>query len=248
MIRKLLLLSILTALPLSPICLGQSNAVDAALNGYIQDPSHSALPGATTTLTNIQTGTTQTATTDAKGYYRFPLIPVGSYQLTVTAPGFTTTTQKGINVAVGQDARADVTLTVGSMSETVTVQADPANLDTGTSTVGAVLDQKEIEKLPIPSRNLFNEFLLSPGVIGNPTSTFSTTQFTFGGTERAQWNLDGLDDTQHGTSRQIRLVIVTPDAVAQTQTLSNGYSAEFGRAAGGQINVILKSGTNDLHG
>jgi hypothetical protein len=81
-----------------------------------------------------------------------------------------------------------------------------------------------------------------------PTSTFSTTQFTFGGTERSQWNLDGLDDTQHGGNRQIRLIIVTPEAIAQTQTLSNGYSAEFGRAAGGQVNVVLKSGTNQFHG
>ena len=166
----------------------------------------------------------------------------------MAAPGFSTNTQKGINVTVGQEARIDITMRVGNASEAVTVNADAAGLDTGTSTVGAVLDQRQIEKLPIPSRNLFNEFLLSPGVIGNPTSTFSTTQFTFGGTERAQWNLDGLDDTQHGTNRQIRLVIVTPDAVAETQTLSNGYSAEFGRAAGGQVNVLLKSGTNQFHG
>ena len=96
--------------------------------------------------------------------------------------------------------------------------------------------------LPVASRNLFNFLLLSPGVIGVPISTFSTTQFTFGGTERAQWNLDGLDNTQHGSNRQIRLLIVTPEAVAQSQTLANGYSAEFGRAAGGQVNVLLRSG------
>jgi hypothetical protein len=85
-------------------------------------------------------------------------------------------------------------------------------------------------------------------VIGLPSSTFGTTQFTFGGTERSQWNLDGLDDTQHGGNRQIRLIIVMLEAVSQTQTLSSGYSAEFGRAAGGQINVLTKSGTKDFHG
>ncbi len=248
MIRKLFLFLALLAFQFPLMCIAQANAVDAALNGYVQDSSKSALPGVTATLTNVQTRITQIATTDAKGYYRFALVPVGNYQLTVTAAGFTTTTQKDIKISVGQAARADVTMQVGSASEVVTVQADAASLDTGTSTVGGVLDQHELERLPIPSRNLFNEFLLSPGVIGNPTSTFSTTQFTFGGAERAQWNLDGLDNTQHGTNRQIRLVIVTPEAVAQAQTLSNGYSAEFGRAAGGQVNVVLKSGTNDFHG
>ena len=151
-------------------------------------------------------------------------------------------------MSVGQAARIDTALQLGTVSETVTVTAPNAMVETGDAVVGTVLGYKEISDLPIPSRNLFNFQLLAPGVIGVPTSTFSTTQFTFGGTERAQWNLDGLDNTQKGTSRQIRLVIVTPEAVQETQTLSSGYSAEFGRAAGGQVNVILKSGTNDLHG
>jgi len=246
--HKLFLLLIFLALKSPTYCLAQANAVDGALNGYVQDSSNSVLAGAAATLTNVQNGSTRVVKADSKGYYRFALVPVGRYELTVAATGFTTTNQKGINIAVGQEARADVTMQIGSASETVTVQADAASLETGTSTVGGVLDQHELERLPIPSRNLFNEFLLSPGVIGNPTSTFSATQFTFGGAERAQWNLDGLDNTQHGTNRQIRLVIVTPEAVAQAQTLSNGYSAEFGRAAGGQVNVVLKSGTNDFHG
>jgi hypothetical protein len=240
------LLLLFTALPAASF--GQANAVDAAVNGYVLDPSKSAISGAHATLTNIGTGISQEATTDAKGYYRFPLVPVGTYRLVTVADGFQTNTQEGIVLSVGQAARLDVSLVVGSTSQTIQVEAGPNLLDTGTATIGAVLDRHEIENLPIASRNLFNYLLLSPGVIGIPTSTFSTTQFTFGGTERSQWNLDGLDNTQHGTNRQIRLIIVTPEAVAQTQTLSGGYSAEFGRAAGGQINVLLKSGTNKFHG
>lgn len=227
---------------------GQANAVDAAVNGYVTDSSKSVIPGAHVSLTNISTGTSQETVADGKGYYRFPLVPVGNYQLLTTAPGFQQTKQTGILLSVGQEARLDAELAVGGANESVEVQASASLMDSGTSTVGAVLDRKEIENLPIASRNLFNFLLLAPGVIGVPTSTFSTTQFTFGGTERAQWNLDGLDNTQHGSSRQIRLLIVTPESVAQSQTLSNGYSAEFGRAAGGQINVLLKSGTNQFHG
>ena len=241
-----LLFLLLLALP--TLSFGQANAVDAAVNGYVLDPSKTPIAGAHITLTNVATGIAQEATTDGQGYYRFPLVPVGTYRLDTVATGFETNTLAGIVLRVGQEARLDIPLVVGSIAQTVQVQADSAILDTGTSTVGAVLDQKETENLPLLSRQAYNFLLLSPGVIGMPTSTFSTTQFTFGGTERSQWNLDGLDDTQHGGNRQIRLIIVTPEAIAQTQTLSNGYSAEFGRAAGGQVNVVLKSGTNQFHG
>jgi hypothetical protein len=227
---------------------GQANAVDAAVNGYVTDASKRAIAGAQVKLANTATGVSQEMSTDSNGYYRFPLVPVGTYSLVVSCSGFQTSTTQGLVLNVGQEARLDISLAVGSESQTVQVDAGPDILDTGTSTVGAVLDRKETESLPILSRQAYNFLLLAPGVIGMPTSTFSTTQFTFGGAERSQWNLDGLDDTQHGTSRQIRLIIVTPEAIAQTQTLSNGYSAEFGRAAGGQVNVVLKSGTNKFHG
>jgi hypothetical protein len=246
--RKFLFLFLLFFAVSSTALWGQANAVDAAVNGYVLDPSKSAISGAHSTLTNVSTGISQEATTDSKGYYRFPLVPVGTYRLVTIADGFEKNTLADIVLNVGQEARLDISMVVGSTSETVEVEAGSDIVDTGTATVGAVLDHKEIENLPIASRNLYNLLLLSPGVIGMPTSTFSTTQFTFGGTERSQWNLDGLDDTQHGGNRQIRLIIVTPEAVAQTQTLSNGYSAEFGRAAGGQVNVIMKSGTNQFHG
>lgn len=247
--RKRLFPIILVLLAAFPVAFfGQANAVDAAVNGYITDTTKRAIVGAQVKLTNTATGISQEIMTDGNGYYRFPLVPVGPYKLVTSSAGFQTNTLQGIVLNVGQEARLDLSLSVGNESETVTVDADADILDTGTSTVGAVLDRKETEDLPILSRQAYNFLLLSPGVIGMPTSTFSTTQFTFGGAERSQWNLDGLDDTQHGTSRQIRLIIVTPEAIAQTQTLSNGYSAEFGRAAGGQINIVLKSGTNQFHG
>lgn len=248
MIRNLCFLFLLLLAAYPAVSFGQANAVDAAVNGYVLDPSKSAIAGAHATLTNTSTGIAQETTTDNKGYYRFPLVPVGTYRLVTVADGFQKNTLDGITLSVGQEARLDISLIVGSTSQTVQVDAGSDIQDTGTSTVGTVLGTKEIENLPILSRQIYNFLLLSPGVIGMPTSTFSTTQFTFGGTERSQWNLDGLDDTQHGGNRQIRLIIVTPEAVAQTQTLSNGYSAEFGRAAGGQINVIMKSGTNQFHG
>ncbi len=234
---------------ISPVMLhAQVNAVDGAVEGYVRDASGGVIQGARVTLVNTATGISQAAVTDGNGYYRFSLVPVGQYQESVVSEGFKKYTQSGIAISVGQSGRVDAVLAVGGESQTVEVTANTPLTDTASSTVGAVLNQKELQDLPILSRNVFNFQLFSPGVVGLPTSTFSTTQFTFGGTERSQWQLDGLDNTQHGNNRQIRLVIVTPEAVAQTQTLSNGYAAEFGRAAGGQVAVVIKSGTNDLHG
>ena len=246
LLRRLSLCLLL--LILCPNLWSQANAVDAAVDGYVTDSSGSVITSAQISAINTATNVAQQATSDAQGYYRFPLLPVGSYRIVVSSQGFGSQTEDGILLSVGQKARVDVTLQVGSKGEVVTVDAGSTMLDTGASTIGAVLDRKQVENLPIASRNVYNFLLLSPGVIGLPSSTFGTTQFTFGGTERSQWNLDGLDDTQHGGNRQIRLIIVMPEAVAQTQTLSSGYSAEFGRAAGGQINVLTKSGTNDFHG
>jgi len=232
----------------SAVIFAQSNATDAALEGYVRDASGGPVQGARVTVTDLGTNVSANTTADAEGYYRFPLLKIGAYRLETGASGFKSFTQNGINLSVGRKARIDIALEVGALTEVVEVTEDTPLADTGAAVVGAVLSTKEVEDLPIISRNIYNFHLLSPGVQGLPSSSFGTTQFTFGGTERSNWNLDGLDNTQRGTSRQIRMVITTPEAVEQMQVLANGYSAEFGRAAGGQVNVVLKSGMNDFHG
>ena len=226
----------------------QSNASDAALEGYVHDPSGAVITAAKVGVRNLETNIGHETVTGDDGYYRFPLLRVGTYRVTAAALGFKEYEQTGVSLAVGQKARIDIGMQLGAASETVNVTADAPMAETGQATIGAVLSQKEVEDLPIASRNVYNYFLLAPGVQGLSSSTFGTTQFTFGGTERTSWNLDGLDNTQRGGSRQIRMVITTPEAIQQVQVLSNGYSAEFGRAGGGQVNLILKSGTNQFHG
>ncbi|HMF78896.1 MAG TPA: TonB-dependent receptor [Bryobacteraceae bacterium] len=226
----------------------QSNASDAAMEGYVRDTSGAAIKAAKLIARNVDTNISAEATTDDQGYFRFAILKVGRYELTATADGFSTYVQTGLSLVVGQAARVDVSMQVGAKAESVQVNSDAPITDTGTAATGAVLSAKEVEELPVISRNIYNFHLLSPGVQGLTSSTFGTTQFTFGGTERSYWTVDGLDNTQKGGNRQIRLVITTPEAVEEMQVLANGYSAEFGRAAGGQVNVILKSGTNDFHG
>ncbi len=206
--------------------------------------------GAKVIARNIGTNIAAEAISEADGYFRFPLLKVGTYNVSVTAAGFKEATRQGIQLSVGQKLRPEFNLEIGAITEVVEVKGDAptAIADTAGSVIGAVLSTAEVENLPIVSRNIYNYFLLSPGVQGLSSATFGTTSFTFGGSEKTAWNTDGLDNTQRGNSRQIRMVISTPEAVEETQVLANGYSAEFGRASGGQVNVILKSGTNAFHG
>ena len=126
MIRKFyFVLLILLAIPAASF--GQANAVDAAVNGYVSDTAKRAIVGAHATLTNIATGISQGVITDANGYYRFPLVPVGTYRLVTTADGFQKNTQDGIVLSVGQEARLDISLGVGGAEQTVQVEADSAH-------------------------------------------------------------------------------------------------------------------------
>ncbi len=228
----------------------QSNAVDAAIEGYVRDSSGGVIQGARITARNISTNIESRTTTGNEGYFRFPLVQIGTYQLKAEAEGFKAVTKPEITLAAGQKIRVDFDMPIGSPAEIVEVTGESslALADTGSSAVGGLISRKEVEALPIVSRNIYNYQLLAPGVQGLSSNTFATTQFSFGGNERSSWSLDGLDNTQRSGPRQIRMVIATPEAVEEIQVLPSGYSAEFGRAAGGQVNVMLKSGTNQYHG
>jgi carboxypeptidase family protein len=226
----------------------QSNASDGALDGYVHDENSAVIPGAKIVARNLQTNIELTANADGQGYFRFPLLRVGSYEIVASAGGFGEFKQTGVSIEVGRQVRLSITLKVGAASETVTISADASVIETGQTAVAEVVGEKQIRSLPITSRNIYNFHLLGPGVKGLPSSGFGTTQFLFGGTNRSTWSVDGLDNTARRNNRQIRLVINTPEAVEQTQVVSNSYSAEFGRAAGGQINVITRSGANQFHG
>src|SRR6516225_8420176 len=228
----------------------QSNAIDAAIEGYVRDATGGAIQQARVTVHNMATNVEANTITNPDGYFRFPLLQVGTYRLTADADGFKQITKPDLVLAAGQKVRLDFDMQVGSHAESVEVTAETSMelADTGSSATAGIVSRKEVEDLPIVSRNIYNYQLLAPGVQGLSSPTFGTTQFAFGGNERSSWNLDGLDNTQRGGSRQIRMVITTPEAVEEIQVLASGYSAEFGRAAGGQVNVILKSGTNQYHG
>lgn len=226
----------------------QSNATDAALDGYVFDPSSSAISGAKVVARSRTTNIETSATTNDQGYYRFPLLRIGEYDVLVSHSGFREFRQSGVMLNVGRQVKLDIRLQVGTQAESVTVQADASIVDVGQPAMTEVVDEKAMRDLPITSRNIYNLHTLGAGVKGVPSTGFGTTQFTFGGLNRSTWAVDGLDNTQRRTDRQIRLVINTPESVQEMQVVSNGYPAEFGRSAGGLVSVITRSGGNDWHG
>jgi len=248
MMRRLLVILGVIVLAWPMAALAQSNATDGALDGFVRDPSGAAVPAAKVIALNLGTNQVHEVGVDAQGYFRFPLLQVGEYQLLVSALGFADYQRTGIRLSVGTQARVEVVLAVGGTSETVHITADAAMVMTGQAASGEVLNEEAVRSLPITSRNVYNLHLVGPGVKGLPSTGFGTTQFLVGGHNRMAWSMDGIDNSQRRTSRQIRLVISTPENVEEMQVLSGAYSAEFGRAAGGVINVISRSGSNAYHG
>jgi Carboxypeptidase regulatory-like domain len=185
MIRQCVIVClVLMLLPLAVF--GQSNATDGALEGFIRDASGASVPGATVVTTNLRTGQVSTETTSTEGYYRFPLLQVGEYEVLITAPGFGEYRQTGIRLSAGQSARVDIALTVGGTAETVTVKADASMAVSSQAVSGEVLAQEAVRALPITSRNVYNFHLIGPGVKGRPSTGFGTTAFYVGGAERMQ--------------------------------------------------------------
>ena len=149
---------------------------------------------------------------------------------------------------VGSAIHLTLHVSISSQTTDVNVVADASILETHSPAIGATLDQEAIEDLPIITRDVYNLFLFSPGIKGVPSTGFGTPTLSFGGIQRTQWNVDGQDDTSRQFTSNIRLVVNTPETLQSSQVLANGYSAEFGRSAGGQVSLFTRAGTNAYHG
>lgn len=226
----------------------QSNATDAAINGYVVDQAGNALRGAHVVARNLATGVADETLSDANGYYRFPILKIGKYEVKVKADGFADLVKSAVTLEVGAEVRIDAALSVGSTSTTIEVRPDASILETSTPAIGAHIDANALRVLPITSRNIYNYEFFSPGVVGYPKSTFSAPHPAYNGITSSTLLLDGIDNTQRNAIPDIRLVISTPEVVEQSQTIVNGATAEFGRTAGGISNIVSRSGGNEYHG
>jgi hypothetical protein len=234
--------------------------VTAAIVGTVTDPSGAPVKGAAVVATDTDRGTVWTAETNDTGSYNLLRLPIGSYTVKATAPGFQTAVHPPFTLELNQTARVNVQLKVGKISETVEVTGSSPVLQTEDAQVGTVVDSNSITNLALTSRNYIQLTLLSPGVVTTDPSTFNygsqTTQGSLNGGGRPYINgnreednnflLDGVDNNQ--ASDNLTGYTPSPDAIGEFNLITQNASAEFGNYAGGIINATIKSGTNGYHG
>lgn len=251
---SVLLLALLSISLLASQAFSQATISYAQLNGTVQDVNGHVVPQANVTLRDSATNQTFKATTNNNGFYVILNLPPGRYEETVESPGLGRYTNSGIALSVGQTATVNVTLKVAAVHETVEVSTEVPPVEPTRTELSQVIDTKQIESLPISGR-LFTDFaLLTPGVATGRTSLQSTitefevTRVSFGGMRDLSniVTVDGADTINTVTGSQR----ATPpqEAVNEFRVVNNGYGAEYGRALGGIVNIVTKSGTNTLHG
>ncbi len=231
----------------------QSDITGATLNGTVLDPSGSAIASAKVTATNTATGVVRSASTTDAGLYVIH-VPAGSYDITIEAQGFKTARKQGAVLNIGAVSTFDVKLEIGQTQDSVSVSDELPIVESTRSQTSTLVDSKAVAELPVNGRNFLDFTLLTPGVSRDATRT---GDISFGG-QRGTANsllVDGSDSNniffgqstgRAGTGRSP--YTFSQDAVQEFQVNTNGYAAEIGRAGGGVINVITKSGTNSLHG
>ncbi|HVZ17129.1 MAG TPA: TonB-dependent receptor, partial [Terriglobales bacterium] len=230
--------------------MAQSSAT-AELHVSVKDPKGAVVRDATVTVRNDAKNFARTVTQNANGEYQFLLLPPDQYDVVVEASGFARTTVNGVVVTVGQRAELPVALQLASVSETVNVTGEAELIQTQATSANTTVDQVRIDNLPINGRNYIN-FALTDSKIARDTApsigAAPTSGLNFSG-QRARSNLvnvDGADAVDNSTNG-IRST-VSQEAVQEFQIITEGYNAEYGRASGGVVNIITRSGTNDFHG
>jgi hypothetical protein len=219
--------------------------------GRILDDQGAAIPGATVTATNPQTGFTRESISDAEGVYRLTALPVGRYDLTVQLAGFTSIDQKGVIINVGQTITLDFRLKVASVSETITVTGESPLIQATVSSVGGVVEIGRIESIPLNGRQFANLAATLPGVgLGfhsDPTkSTQYSPQINGGNGRNVNYQIDGGDNNDDTVGGLLQLFPL--EAIQEFAFVTSRSKAENGRSNGGVMNIVTKSGTNTIRG
>jgi hypothetical protein len=221
----------------------------STVRGTVTDHQGLAIGGAELKLSGNTLATTREMTADANGAYQFPAVPAGTYKLTVSHAGFATRTYADLEVTLNRTLTLDIQMEVGQVQERVNVVAQLPLLETNSSSAGATILPQEIVDMPINGRNYLDLLQLVPGVAINRQADANSDNGTPVLGERANntgFLIDGLpnqNELSGGPSSQFN-----QDTIAEFQVITTGYKAEFGHASGGVVNVITKSGSNDLHG
>jgi hypothetical protein len=232
-----------------------SQEVTAAVVGTITDPSGAPIKDADVTVTDTERGTVRTAQTNDAGAYNITRVPVGTYGIKVSAPGFQTAVHPPLTLVLNQTARIDVQMKVGQVTQTVEVTSTAPLLQTESTQVHTIIDSTTNDTLPLATRNYVQLTLLAPGAVTPSPSSFNNGDNTASGGRpyingnREQANnfiLDGMDNNQ--VSDNLLGYTPAPDAIQEFNLITNNASAEFGNFQGGIVSATIKSGTNSFHG
>jgi len=239
---------LVTVLAVAPASAQQTTGIIA---GRVLDAQGGVVPGASVTALHTETGFTRTVVSDDQGSYRLQGLPVGVYNVTVELVGFTTVERQGIIVSVGQTLSVDITLKVAAVAETVTVTGESPLIETSASSVGGVVDIGRIESLPLNGRQFANLAATIPGVgLGfhsDPTKSTQYAPMINGGNGRnVNYQIDGGDNNDDTVGGLLQLFPL--EAIQEFNFVTSRSKAEYGRSQGGVMNIVTKSGTNDVHG
>jgi hypothetical protein len=229
--------------------LAHAQLTRGAISGTIRDTTGAVIAEAAITVTNVNTNQARTGTTNGEGFYRFAAVEPGSYKITIQKAGFAGAEARDIIVRTSQEVTFDAELNIAATKESVLVdisgQAEAIALNKTNPTIGLTATSRQAVELPLSAgRNINNLALLSPNVFTAPGSTGMSANG-----QRARNNnfsIDGSDNNDIGVT--VSTTPIVPEAVAEFQVQTNPYNVEFGRNSGAQINVITKSGTNQIHG
>ncbi len=228
----------------------QTSLATGRLEGTVYDKTGAAVAAAAATLRNQATGVTFSQSSDASGHFTFLNLDPGAYDLTIEKTGFSREKLQGLTVAVGTSTTVHPQLGVGSLQETVTVTAETPLVDTSQSALSAVVNQNQIDALPLNGRNFTDFVLLTPGVTTD--GDFGMISFNGLAGNYNNYEVDGANDNNAFFSQQIGRTSIpfqfSEDVIQEFQVISNGFNAEFGEAGGGVVNTVTKSGTNQVHG
>ena len=234
------------------MALGQTQSNAADIQGFVRDSTGAVVANATVTVRNPGTNLSRTTTSNDEGNYRIVNLPPGDYEITVEASNFKKAVLTRLALTVGQSADVDITLEPGQISESVTISdATSEIVETTKTAVATTVDQQRINNLPINERN-YLAFALTTSTVGRdngrPIGPAPTTGLNFGG-QRGRSNLvqvDGADNTDNSVNASRSTV--SQEAVQEFQVVTNSFAPEFGRSSGGIVNVVTKSGTNEVRG
>ncbi len=238
-------------------------AITGSISGVVTDPNGAVMPGLTVVATSLTTNVRTTAVSDSKGFYSFPTLNVDLYDVRVSQPGFRDYVQTGVKIDANSSLRVDITMQLGTVTNTVNVKSDTLQVETQSTQNGVVIEGEKITSVPLNGRSYIDLLKLQPGV--SPYSHSQDSQTSGVGATQVSGDLDNGQQSVNGgrTGSNAFMVnganaeegvhngaamIPNLDSIAQFRIITNNFDAEYGNYSGGQVNVVTKSGTNQYHG